>query len=734
MDQEQGTSAPQGAGTEDEAPAKLGFSKEFLNDLKRAPWAAPESIVVAGDPSTPEGAELAGTLLDDGRAALPWSDEHERIVMGLLTGSEIVRVQVPVFGEDGQQKREVRKVAGREIPVAVWDHREVAVSVGLPLLVYLQGYGGDSETPGDWYALMNDGRQRRRAQIELQRRVDWLANLITAAGGDHLQRKPGRRNLLKKLAKSVARGRTWIDFVADQTPHVAPGTFASVTTGDLVGEDGLTTLPLPGKVSQYDSPEVGNSLLWLSETFCEAVCGTDDLGDGATSVHKRGWLVDVRSTEPIVETTEDGKTRSKYPLIGMTAMRSWAKIQVCGVNIDPHDPTSLLNSVAMKAAEVDTPASTKANQIVRLLGARLNPGDPNSPALYSRKALCEKFRISEGTMRNYELLDALCDEVKALIDAGTLSQTVALGAHNDADMAAFVYAPSKGVRAVLPPDKQRLVLDHMIVSQINSDGTEDDTVRFKGKAAAKLGKRLRDDALSGKLRPVGAPAEAPAGGGRESADPDAGEAAVVAPVRKPRAGADGASGASGSDDSAHKPGRKPAMHLDPTLLRENFGRAYSSPPLDRGEMVAAANGSGVSTDFSQYLNEIDLARSVALVIKGVEPIALLDKWPAVRDALVASVPAGKGAAPQDDRALVGDFIASAVEQMVADGKDVPVVTLETVSSDGKTRPTPEQCVAANAKIDEWRKQYEAVTDGSGAASLDEHLLRLAAAEGAAPLT
>ena len=73
---EQTDQQPQDFGTIQKRPK---FSKSFLSGIAEAPYLDPAKLVVAGDASTEEGKALAGTCLDDGRANLPWSDDHEKI-------------------------------------------------------------------------------------------------------------------------------------------------------------------------------------------------------------------------------------------------------------------------------------------------------------------------------------------------------------------------------------------------------------------------------------------------------------------------------------------------------------------------------------------------------------------------------------------------------------------------------------------------------------------------------
>jgi hypothetical protein len=102
---------------------RLKFSKPFLDGVAKAPYLDPKLLVVAGDESTEEGRKLAGTYLDDGRANLPWGPEHEKILIGLLTGSSLVKITETVAGEDGNP-------AKRHLEVAVSDGQPVGLLYG----------------------------------------------------------------------------------------------------------------------------------------------------------------------------------------------------------------------------------------------------------------------------------------------------------------------------------------------------------------------------------------------------------------------------------------------------------------------------------------------------------------------------------------------------------------------------------------------------------------------------
>ena len=270
------------------------FSKSFLGGIAEAPYLDPAKLVVAGDASTEEGKALAGTCLDDGRANLPWSDDHEKIVIGLLTGSSMVNMVQRVGHGDvppaGWSKGDVGTYGGVEKTAY---RKSVMVTDNAPVLVFFQG---DDE---NHFVVAHDGRQRRRAAAELNRRLAWLASLLDGIADGKIS-KPKRRNTLLKIGHSHAKGNDWAAIVADEK------------------------IELPKDAAPYSSPEVGDSLNWLTDTFAKAVTGSEELGEQG----KKGWLY--------VEKDAD------HNPIAVRAYDAWLKINVCGTNIDPTDPFTLL--------------------------------------------------------------------------------------------------------------------------------------------------------------------------------------------------------------------------------------------------------------------------------------------------------------------------------------------------------------------------------------------------------
>lgn len=596
---------------------RLKFSKPFLDGVAKAPYLDPGLLVVAGDESTEEGRKLAGTYLDDGRANLPWGPEHEKILIGLLTGSSLVKITESVEAPDGG---------------LVKRHLEVAVSDGQPVLVYLQGH--DEE----WFPVAHDGRQRRRAALELNRRLRWIAGIVDGVADGRI-RKPARRNALVKIGHAAAKGREWADIVAD----------------DKIG---LSKVVLDLDIAAYSSPEVGGSLAWLTDTFVNHVVGSEDLGEQG----KKGWLH--------VEKDADGNP------VAVRSYDAWLKIFVAGTNIDPKDPFILLGNVAAKEAQVQTPPSLLAEQIDRIVSARMNPDDPNSEPLYDQAAVLEKFGMSPSTLENYQLVRGLCDEVVKLVDSREMSLNFAVGDR----LSAFVTWPKGQKRSALPFDKQRLIL------QLLADELGDEPNRFRGPAALKAAAKIRDGVLSGKL-------------GAATSEAETDNAEAPRPSTKPA-----------------KPKAAPSKkrRVDLAAFREKASAAYveAQKKFDEGDETAVAT-----------IGQLDLARALASVISGAADTSILSPWPAVRAAFEAATPRDEA----DEQDLIHDWIAAATEEMTTKGTDKPTVTADTDSHGRK--PSPEQVERCNALIAQWIGSFQ---NDPTATMLDEYILAKIASAPAQP--
>jgi hypothetical protein len=619
------------------------FSRGFLNTVAEAPYLDPTKLVVAGDQTTEEGKALAGTFLDDGRANLPWSEDHERIVIGLLTGSTLVPMVQRVGANDvppvGWTKGDVGTYGGVEKTAY---RKSVMITDGAPVLVFYQG-DDDNHT-----VVAHDGRQRRRAAIELNRRLDWLSSLLDKITDGKIS-KPKRRNTLIKIGHAHAKGADWDTIVSDDK------------------------IELPKDAAPYYSPEVGYSLNWLNDTFAKAVTGSEDLGEQG----KKGWLY--------VEKDADGNPAH------VRSYDAWLKISVCGTNVDPTDPFTLLGNITAKEAQVKTPPSLLAEQIDRIISARMNPNDPNSEPLYSREAVREKFKMAEGTLENYQLIRGLCAEVAALLDSGEMSINFAVGGRESP----FVTWPAKAKRTVIPFDKQRLILDHLLL-KLSADGTGD-KVRFKGPAALAEGKKIRDAVLSGKLGPVGEKVE---DGEDETAEAVVSGASPTVTPAKPK--------------PAAEPKRR-RLAVDLATFRTSIGQA-----LERANAAVTAadeqNDYTAQAKAAQEVSALSLAQSLALVLAGTEPLSALDTWPTVRDALAASLPADAPAGPKEID-LIHDWISASVEEMILNNQDTPKVSTAT-NSNGRT-PTEEQVEKCNTLIAGWVTDFNA---DQSATMLDTYIM------------
>ena len=114
----------------------------------------PEYITVPGDATTFNGHLFADTFANDYRQEIGWTDEHELQILQMLATAEIVDgVQVP-----------------RE-PITVFCQ---TVTEGDGLIREYGTYATDNFTHDRFLLVTDDGRQRRLAAAELNRRIDWI--------------------------------------------------------------------------------------------------------------------------------------------------------------------------------------------------------------------------------------------------------------------------------------------------------------------------------------------------------------------------------------------------------------------------------------------------------------------------------------------------------------------------------------------------------------------------------
>lgn len=503
------------------------FSQPWMDEFNKAPYCLPGDLVVAGDDS-PHGQRLSGTFLDDGRAKLPWSPEHEGLLQAMLSAP--VRVRLHGFKTDAQGQRvPVLDSSGKQAVngagFAQWERetREIATFPGLSVNVYLMGHGGNKRHAADWYPVVEDGRQRRDAAAELQRRLDWCAELLASASADVRDSKPGMRNLLVKIGKAV-RERFPVKDGEVQWPQAQVGPAVPVGTpptdapaADPIAEawaavvaEHVAQLPsaplayeawcLQGDPQQPRQLAGQQPLYWLDENFARLFVGSDALGDHS----KAGWVLREKADEA---------GGAHYQVRG--ALQAHLTCKVVGENPDLTDPKPLLDSICSKTVSVKMAPSQIARNTARVLAALKNPRDPASGALYSPDAVRQRMGVSKTTMADY--LDmvgqyepdtqrpdgsveagarhgGMCDEVLDLIDSGAMSMAFALSEKDSA----FVKWPKKSNREALPYDLQRLVLAHLYAEL--PAGASGET-RFTGEAARALGTKLRNAALLGKLGP-----------------------------------------------------------------------------------------------------------------------------------------------------------------------------------------------------------------------------------------
>lgn len=127
----------------------------------------PEYITVPGDAATFNGHLFTDTFANDYRQEIGWTDEHELQILQMLATAEIVDgVQVP-----------------RE-PITVFCQ---TVTEGDGLIRDYGAYATDNSTRDRFLLITDDGRQRRLAAAELNRRIDWIVkNFDTKADAGEL--------------------------------------------------------------------------------------------------------------------------------------------------------------------------------------------------------------------------------------------------------------------------------------------------------------------------------------------------------------------------------------------------------------------------------------------------------------------------------------------------------------------------------------------------------------------
>lgn len=725
-----------------------GFSQPWLDEFNKSPYIAPGDLVVAGDDSR-HGQRLSGTFLDDGRAKLPWSQEHEGIVQSMLSAPVRVRLhgfaldargeRIPVL--DGAGKQEVN---GAGFPQWKRETKEIATFPSLILSVYLMGHSGNKKYPADWYPAVGDGRQRRDAALEMQRRLDWCAAVLSGAVAGVRDSKPGMRNLLVKLGKDLREKYADLIEAIDGTAADAAkqAADASQTTTDPIAADPIAAAwaavvaehvaQLPTAPAHYEAwclqgePQTPRQLdgqpplYWLDENFAKLFVGSDALGDHS----KGGWVVREKADEA---------GGAHYQIRG--ALQAHLTCKVVGENPDLTDPKPLLDSVCSKTVSVKMAPSQIARNLMRVLAALKNPRDPSSGPLFSEGTVLARASISKGTFEDYKAMvgqyepdvqqpdgsvvpgarhGGMCDEVLELIDSGQMSMAFALSERDSV----FVKWPKGKVREALPYDLQRLILAHLYAKIPAGAGGE---VRFSGEASRAIGTALRNLALQGKLGPVGdegdddADTPAPLKPTKGAPDKDQGsDADSKAGGSGADGGINGKGGADGGGSSAKgadsKGDKGKARAFDADAFRARIAQAVqSAPPAERSSRSYSA------ADLAS------LVGSVVLHVRGGADLnfdALPDEHRETLRALLAPVAAAP-AVPEN--VLLGDWIAVALDSAVAEVRDFRpgAVTTETTAANG-AKPSPAQAEKANALIKAWLDEYAAGGDAVSAQTFEDH--------------
>ena len=723
MDQAQDTTPDFGQKADDRPH---GFSQPWLDRFNKNPYVLPSDLVVAGDDS-PLGQRLSGTFLDDGRAKLPWSREHEALLQNMLAAPARLRLhdfrvgpdgeRVPVVGADGKQA-----VDGAGQPQWERETKEIATFHKLTVAVYLMGHSGNKRHAADWYPCVDDGRQRRDAALELSRRLNWCAEVLAGAVAEVRDSKPGMRNLLVKLGKGVRErfpldkdGVVWPTQAAQDGDAAERAALVAAAWRAVVAEH---VAQLPAAPSYYDEwcmegePQAPRliageqPLYWLDENFAKLFVGDGGaLGDHS----KGGWVLREKADEA---------GGAHYQIRGVPLVHLTCR--VVGENPDLTDPKPLLDSICSKTVSVKMAPSQIARNVARVLAARKNPRDPASGALYSPETVRQNMGISKSTMDDYSVMvgeyepdvqrpdgsfepgarhGGMCDEVLELIDRGAMSMAFALTERDSA----FVTWPKKGARTALPYDKQRLVLAHLYARiPPGADGE----VRFSGDAARTVATQLRNAAMLGKLGPVGddgdetdddKTAQKPTGGaGKDGAgeggkEGGAGDGTGDGASGAGKVGQDGSGSGATGPEKDKKPGKAPSFDAESFRARV-ASVAASAPAAER-----AYTASSVAR----------LVEAVVLHVRGgaaLDLAGLPEEHAAVLRAILAPSAAQAPAVPEST--LLGEWVAVALDGAVAACADFRpgAVTTETTAANG-AKPTQEQADKANALIRTWLDEY-----------------------------
>lgn len=174
--------------------------------LKKSPRAVavestpqlPVLITVPGDASTPAGHRYDDTYGNDFRQDIEWSEDHERQVLQLLATAQ--QHQLPVHN-------------GMSITYRTFNVPVEAIAVFLQSVPKADAVADDvkkyfSDSDGYFNIVTDDGRQRRRGAVEVNRRLNWIADTFVrklwADTSDATERRVALRNRLLSYDSKAA--------------------------------------------------------------------------------------------------------------------------------------------------------------------------------------------------------------------------------------------------------------------------------------------------------------------------------------------------------------------------------------------------------------------------------------------------------------------------------------------------------------------------------------------------
>ncbi len=392
---------------------------------------------------------------------------------------------------------------------------------------------------------------------------------------------------------------------------------------------------------------------WLTRPFVNAILGSGEDGGGETS----GWF---------------DKAWNPLPCL--------LKVQIIGVDVDVNDPRLLVQSVARKEAQVETPPSLRARQIQRALDKKNAAGEP----LLSPKGVAQLLNMGDDALNNSLLiLDAIPD-VQAAIDSGKLSAKVALIGNPGKRDAAFVVWPKGQPRVLIPPAAQAQVLKGLLEA---FPGDE----RIRGSKAFAVGLKLRKLALG---QPEETTTQPPAGAAQDSGGDATGSEDS------------GAAQDSGQRATATRPVKRGRLVVDRgtvLLMTEHFGRL--APTLPDPE----ENGLNVAEIERRQRDAISVGAALAMAkFLGGDETALKD-YPALAAAFAAMTAEAEPTAPELDPAeVVRELAAAAIDRWeeIPEGERPEAPTVDKALLVAGKEPTDEQVAAATAKLGEMIGAYK----------------------------